>query len=155
MQPISDIDHMKLEATIQPNCIVEKHKISDAARGWRGRTVENVWRTERVLGRGGFGEVHLQALDDDKEKKRALKIIRGEQTAREYLRELKAMIEFSKPKVLKLRSFEEFLKFTNRKNSTELWVILLNLWAGSRIQMRIYCIWLWNICLVEISRRTF
>ena len=99
MSHISDSDHRKLEATILPDCIVESHQISDAARGLRQVYVTKIWRTERVLGCGGFGEVLLQALDNDT-KKRALKVIRGvTMTQDECQRELTAMIEFTKPKV--------------------------------------------------------
>ena len=100
MSHISDSDHRKLEATILPDCIVESHQISDAARGLRKVHITKVWRTERVLGYGGFGEVLLQALDNETEKKRALKVIRGvKMTQDECQRELTAMIEFTKPKV--------------------------------------------------------
>jgi hypothetical protein len=114
MSHISDSDHRKIEATILPDCVVESHQISDAARGLRIVQVTKLWRTERVLGHGGFGEVLLQALDNDREKKRALKVIRGVTMTRdEFQRELSAMIEFSKPKVryrtLKLSHIEQIL----------------------------------------------
>ena len=100
MSHISDSDHRKLEATILPDCVVESHQITDTARGWRRKQITKLWRTERILGRGGFGEVLLQALDNDTEKKRALKVIRGvNMTQDECQRELTAMIEFTKPKV--------------------------------------------------------
>ena len=100
MSHVSDSDHRKIEAIILPDCVVESHQISDAARGLRIVQVTKLWRTERVLGYGGFGEVLLQALDTDREKKRALKVIRGvKMTQDEFQRELSAMIEFSKPKV--------------------------------------------------------
>jgi hypothetical protein len=101
MSHISDSDHRKLEATVLPDCIVESHQISDTARGLRRVHVTKLWRTERVLGYGTFGEVLLQALDNDIGKKRALKVIRGvKMTSDEFQRELTAMIEFTKPKVL-------------------------------------------------------
>jgi hypothetical protein len=101
MSHISDSGHQKLEATILPDCVVESHQISDVARGLRRVHITKVWRTERVLGHGAFGEVLLQALDNDTEKKRALKVIRGvRMTQDECQRELTAMIEFTKPKAL-------------------------------------------------------
>lgn len=51
---------------------------------------------------GGFGEVHLQSQEAEKDVKRALKIIptRGMKLSQEDCqRELTAMIEFAKPKV--------------------------------------------------------
>ena len=101
MAHVSDSDHRKIEATILPDCVVESHQISDAARGLRRVQITKLWRTERVLGHGAFGEVLLQSLDNDTEKKRALKVIRGlGVTQDEFQRELTAMIEFTKPKVL-------------------------------------------------------
>jgi hypothetical protein len=100
MSNISDSDHRKLEAVILPDCVVQSHQISDTARGLRRVHITKLWRTERVLGRGAFGEVLLQALDNDTENKRAVKIIRGvEMTQDEWQTELTAMIEFTKPKV--------------------------------------------------------
>ena len=101
MSHISDSDHRRLEATVLPDCVVESHQISDAAQGLRRVHITKLWRTERVLGHGAFGEVLLQTLDSDTEKKRALKVIRGvKMTQDECQRELTAMIEFTKPKVL-------------------------------------------------------
>lgn len=101
MSHISDNDHRRLETTILPDCVVESHQISDTARGLRRVHITKLWRTERVLGHGASGEVLLQALDNDSENKRAVKIIRGvEMTQDEWQTELTAMIEFTKPKVL-------------------------------------------------------
>jgi hypothetical protein len=89
MSRISDSDHRKLEATILSDCVVEYHQISDVARGLRRVRITKLWRTERVLGHGASGEVLLQALDNDAEKKRALKVIRGvKMTQGECKREL-------------------------------------------------------------------
>jgi hypothetical protein len=85
MPHISDIDHRRLEATILPDRIDESHQISDAARGLRRVRITKSWRTERVLGCGAFGEVLLQALDNDIEKKRALKVIRREKMTQDRL----------------------------------------------------------------------
>ena len=102
MSHVSDSDHRRLEAVAYPDCVVESHQISDASRGLRRVHVTKVWRTERLLGRGGFGEVHLQSQESDKAEKRALKIIptRGTKLSlADCQRELTAMIEFTKPKV--------------------------------------------------------
>lgn len=101
MSHFSDYDHCRLDAIVRPDCIIETHEISDASRGWRKVPVTKVWRTERMLGRGGYGEVHLQSQDSDRQNTRALKIIptRGlKLTLADCQRELKAMIEFKKPK---------------------------------------------------------
>jgi hypothetical protein len=103
MSHVSDSDHRRLEAKVFPDhCVVESHEISDVSRGLRRVPVTKVWRTERLLGQGGFGEVHLQAQETAKDTKRALKIIptRGMKLSQEDCkRELTAMIEFTKPKV--------------------------------------------------------
>jgi hypothetical protein len=99
---ISASEHCKLDAIVRPDCIIESHEISDASRGLRRVPVTKLWRTQRILGHGGFGEVHLQALDSDKNTLRALKVIstRGlSMSAADCQRELVAMIEFQKPKV--------------------------------------------------------
>lgn len=104
MSSISESDHRRLEATIFPDkCVVEVHRISDASRGLRRCPVTKVWRTDRLLGRGGSGEVHLQSQDADENDKRALKIIHTKRGVKLSLadcqRELTALIEFTKPKV--------------------------------------------------------
>jgi hypothetical protein len=102
MSHISDSDHRRIEAVVFPDYIVESHQISDAARGLRRVPVTRVWRTERLLGKGGFGEVQLQIQESDKDVKRALKVIptRGVKLSlADCKRELRAMIEFTKPKV--------------------------------------------------------
>jgi hypothetical protein len=103
MPHVSDSDHRRLEAVVfADHCVVESHQISDASRGLRRVPVTRVWRTERLLGRGGYGEVHLQSQESNKNAKRALKVIptRGVKLSLEDCqRELTAMIEFTKPKV--------------------------------------------------------
>jgi serine/threonine protein kinase len=103
MSHYSDSDHRRLEATIFPDhCVVESHQISDASRGLRRVPTTRVWRTEGLLGQGGFGEVYLQYQESDKDAKRALKVIptKGAKLSlADCQRELMAMIEFAKPKV--------------------------------------------------------
>lgn len=109
MSHVSDTDHCRLEATVRPDCIIESHEISDASRGWRRVPVTKVWRTERLLGRGGFGEVHLQTLESDRSEKRALKVIptRGlTMSLADCQRELVAMTEFKKHKVCQHLTFQ-------------------------------------------------
>jgi hypothetical protein len=104
MPHVSDSDHRRLDAIVYPgHRIVENHQITDASKGLRRVPVRRVWRTECLLGQGGFGEVHLQSQESDKDAKRALKVIptRGgiKLTLADCQRELMAMIEFAKPKV--------------------------------------------------------
>jgi len=102
MSRISDSDHCRLDALVFPDCVVERQQISDASQGLRKVQLTKVSRTERLLGRGGFGEVQLQSQDSDKDAKRALKVIptRGVKLSlADCQRELTTMIEFTKPKV--------------------------------------------------------
>jgi hypothetical protein len=64
MSHVSDSGHRRLEAVIFPDHgVVESHQVSDPARGLRRVPLTKVWRTERLLGRGSFGEVYLQSQD--------------------------------------------------------------------------------------------
>lgn len=101
MSHVSDLDHRRLDATVYPDCVVEVHRISDISRGLRKVLVTKIWRTERVLGRGTFGEVHLQVQDREPELRRAVKVIltHGRMSDVDCKRELTALLEFTKPKV--------------------------------------------------------
>lgn len=101
MSHVTDFDHRRLDAMVYSDCIVEVHRVSDIALGLRKVAVTKIWRTERILGRGAFGEVQLQVQDKDPESKRALKVIptRERMSNAECERELTALIEFTKPKV--------------------------------------------------------
>jgi serine/threonine protein kinase len=65
---------------------------------------------ERLLGKGGFGEVRLEVHQEENEK-RAVKRMwaTGSSFKRQYERELKALLEFSKPKYKESAVFVEFL----------------------------------------------
>jgi hypothetical protein len=101
MSHVSDLDHRRIDATVYPDCVVEVHRKSDRARGLRKVPVTKIWLTERVLGRGTFGEVHLQVQNGEPESKRAVKAIstQGRMSDVECRRELTALLEFSKPQV--------------------------------------------------------
>lgn len=64
---VSDLDHYRLDARVYPDCVVEVHRLSDITRGLRKVPVTKVWRIEKFLGRGTFGEVQLQVQDGDPE----------------------------------------------------------------------------------------
>lgn len=101
MSNVSDLDHRRLEAIVYPDYVVEVHRVSDISRGLRKVAVTKIWRIERVLGRGTFGEVQLQVQDREPELRRAVKVIptRERMSGVECVRELIALIEFTKPKV--------------------------------------------------------
>ncbi|PVH77904.1 kinase-like protein [Cadophora sp. DSE1049] len=82
--------------------------ISDATTGQRRVPQTRIWNVERLLGKGGFGEVRLETRD---EEKRAVKRIweTGMTFKVAYERELKALLEFSKPKYKESAVFVGFL----------------------------------------------
>jgi hypothetical protein len=110
MAHVSDLDHRRLDATVFPDCIVEVHQVSNIARGLRKVPVTKIWRTQKFLGRGTFGEVQLQVQDSDPNSKRAMKVIptKGRMSTVDCQRELTALIEFTKPKVSTTYAFYTF-----------------------------------------------
>jgi hypothetical protein len=96
----SDIEHWHINATVYKDRVEEIHYISDPARNIRRRQQTKVWQVERFLGRGGFGEMRLERNTEDG-KARAVKRIATTSTTlsnSECEKELKALLEFSKPK---------------------------------------------------------
>ncbi|KAH6716381.1 kinase-like domain-containing protein [Leptodontidium sp. MPI-SDFR-AT-0119] len=84
MSYLSDFEHTKLDAHVFPGMVVETHSISDASAGKRRVLQTRIWKVERLLGKGATFKV-------------------------EYERELKALLEFSKPKYKESAVFVEFL----------------------------------------------
>ena len=79
----------------------EIHYLTDPARNIRRKQEKKVWKVEQCLGRGGFGEVRLEKSTEDG-KVRTVKMIATAGTdlsSDECEKELKALLEFSKPKV--------------------------------------------------------
>jgi serine/threonine protein kinase len=96
----SDIEHRQINATVYKDRVEEIHYMTDPARNIRRRPQIKVWKVERFLGRGGFGEVRLEKSTEDG-KARAVKRIPtagANLSIEECERELKALLEFSKPK---------------------------------------------------------
>lgn len=101
MTSTSDLEHWQLNATVYEDRVEEIQYITDPARNIRREQRIKVWRIERYLGRGGFGEVRLEKNTEDG-KTRAVKRIPttgADLRDKECVRELKALLEFSKPKV--------------------------------------------------------
>ncbi len=107
---LSDFEHTKIEAHTFPGVVVESHYISDPLSGQRRVPITKIWKAERVLGRGGAGEVRLEVNTEDN-KQRAVKRIwaTGSTLKKEYEMELKALLEFSKPKYRDSSLFIDFL----------------------------------------------
>jgi serine/threonine protein kinase len=104
---ISDFEHMRLDAKVFPGTVVETYYISDAITGQRRVPKTKAWKVERSLGQGGFGAVRIEVYANEK---RAVKRIwtTGSVLKNQYERELKALLEFSKPKYKEAAVFVEF-----------------------------------------------
>ena len=97
-----------MEAHVFHGMVVETQYISDTTTGQRRVPQTKIWNVERTLGKGGFGEVRLET---HKSEKRAVKRVWAtESTFKvQYERELKALLEFSKPKYKEKAVFVGFL----------------------------------------------
>jgi serine/threonine protein kinase len=97
----SDIEHWQINAKVFKDRVEEVHIISDPSRNVRREPQTKIWQIERFLGRGGFGEVRLERNKHDG-KTRAVKRIPTTSSSlkdSDCVKELKALLEFSKPKV--------------------------------------------------------
>lgn len=97
----SDADHWQINATVYKDRVEETHYITDPARNIRREPVTKIWDVGDLLGRGTFGDVRLEMNRDDG-KVRAVKriVLAGTDMSNdEYMKELKALLEFTKPKV--------------------------------------------------------
>jgi serine/threonine protein kinase len=109
MSYLSDFEHTKLDAPVHPGIVVQTHYVSDPITGQRRLPKTNVWRVERVLGKGGFGEVRLEVCPKENERRAVKRIWATGSTSKiQYERELKALLEFSKPKYKESAAFVEF-----------------------------------------------
>jgi len=107
MSYTSELEHWRIEANAYYDHVEETRIISDPARGIRAQRTKIRWEVKRHLGQGGFGEVRLEAHDG---KHRAVKRI-GTTSEKlndaEYMRELRALLEFSKPKASHVGKFSQ------------------------------------------------
>lgn len=110
MSYLSDFEHAGFDAEVSPGTVIQTHYISDSTLGQRRVPKTHVWNVERRLGKGGFGEVRLEVLEEDNNQQRAVKRIwaTGSTFRMHYERELKALLEFSKPKYKEAAVFVEF-----------------------------------------------
>lgn len=96
------IDHYRLKAEILNERTTHVKEFSDATKGIRRAQRLETWLRKRELGRGGFGEVHLEQ-EEQSGSLRAVKVLREQPsttqaTTRSYLKELSYMAYFSKDK---------------------------------------------------------
>lgn len=103
----SELEHWRINATVYKERVEEHSYISDPAKQIRRKLHTRVWHIEQVLGRGGFGEVRLERNKTDGQVRAVKRITRigAAVNEMEWERELKALLEFSKPKVTFIGSF--------------------------------------------------
>lgn len=110
---LSQFDHTKLNAQVfrDANLVVETHLVSNLVSGQRRVPLQKVWRVDRVIGKGAFGEIRLEVLMEGSGEQRAVKRLwtSGSTLKREYQRELEALVEFSKVKYKEAAVFVDFL----------------------------------------------
>lgn len=97
----SEIEHWHINATVYKDRVEEVHYVSDPRQNIRRKPETIVWQVERFLGRGTFGEVRLERNKADGSVRAVKRIATTNPSLKnsECERELKALLEFSKPKV--------------------------------------------------------
>jgi len=97
----SELEHWHINAIVYKDRVEEVYYISDPARNIRRRRQTRVWQVEQFLGRGSLGEVRLERNQEDGQVRAVKRITMMGTTLSnmECERELKALLEFSKPKV--------------------------------------------------------
>lgn len=107
---LSDFEHAKINAEVFPGIVLEKAFVSDVIHGQRKVPKTKLWRVERVLGKGGSGEVRLEHNEEGSERRAVKRIWASGSTLKlAYERELKALMEFSKPKYKEAAVFVHFM----------------------------------------------
>lgn len=98
--PSDDIDHWRIDAIVFKDRVEEIHYISDPARNVRRQQKKISWDVEKFLGRGGFGEVRLERNKEDGQARAVKRITTASNflSNSECTKELRALLEFSKPK---------------------------------------------------------
>ncbi|CZR58612.1 uncharacterized protein PAC_08504 [Phialocephala subalpina] len=107
----SEIEHWHIDATVYKDRVEEVHYVSDPAQNIRRKPRTITWQVERFLGRGTFGEVRLERNKADGSVRAVKRIATTNPSLKnsECERELKALLEFSKPKSREAAVFVDFL----------------------------------------------
>jgi hypothetical protein len=97
----SDLNHWYLDATVYNDRVEEVYYISDPVRNVRRSRQTRVWKVEQLLGHGSFGQVRLEKNHESGQVRAVKRITTTSATLSnsECEKELKALLEFSKPKV--------------------------------------------------------
>ena len=122
MPPLSDLDHYKIETEILGNGkeVVNYEYRTDVALGIRNERFEQRWYRNANLGQGSSSNVWLEIQKGKVESQRAVKAIskrRLLETMVDYRSELKALVEFSKPKYRQKGVFVDFLGWWDNHDS--------------------------------------
>ena len=97
----SELNHWYLDATVYNDRVEEVYYISDPVRNVRRSRQTRVWKVEQFLGHGSFGQVRLERNYENGQVRAVKRITTTSATLSnsECEKELKALLEFSKPKV--------------------------------------------------------
>ncbi|KAH6884896.1 kinase-like domain-containing protein [Thelonectria olida] len=107
MTYLTDLQHRRIDAHISPEYVTEIHIINNSATGQRRAKSSQVWKIGPVIGRGGHGEVRIETCLADN-RARAVKRIPMDPQKAEDAKELRALLEFSKPKYRDAAVFVDF-----------------------------------------------
>lgn len=131
----SDLDHWRINAKVYGDRVEEIHYIVDPARNIRRKQQLKVWQVKRSLGNGGFGEVRLEENKEDGKVRAVKKVATAstDVTEIECEKEIKALLEFSKPKVCQIQMLQSIGQTSTDSYSLEKQPCSLNSWAGSRL----------------------
>lgn len=101
MTTSSDIQRWQIKATVSEGWVEEEHETTDTTNSIRRKPRRKVWKVEHLIDTGAFGEVRLEKAVDDGKLRAVKKIpVMGLDLADvEYEKELRALAQFSRPKV--------------------------------------------------------
>ena len=122
MPPLSDFDYYKIETKIleDGNEVVSYEYRTDVGLGLRNAKFECRWSRQADLGGRSSSDVWLEIQKGNPESKRAVKAISRRKLLENKIddrRELKALIEFSKPKYRQRGIFVDFLGWWDNHDS--------------------------------------
>lgn len=110
MSPLDDFEHTRLDTQISSGILTHTYFTSDHENGRRRVPRKELWRIGNALGHGTYGRVRLETCIGEDRQRAVKRIWKTDTTSQEqYKRELKTLLEFSKPKHKEAGLFVEFL----------------------------------------------